>query len=223
MSMAVGFTKNADGYMLAAVIGVGANRNLMLARDGSWAGKYIPACYRSYPFLLARNENADLVLCVDEGSGLIKDDAAGQKFFVAEGQPTPEVTEVFNILLEQDRQRAKTQAICALYEKYDLIKPWSIKIQEGVQLREFDGLYNINETKLNELNPEIIVELHKNNALLVAYAQLLSMQHLAALGKYADGRIEQDASQPKQCKLAVMQDFDDGSGIISFDKLFGAY
>jgi hypothetical protein len=223
MSMAVGFMKSADGYMLTGIIGVGSNRNLMLARDGSWAGKYIPQCYMSYPFLLARNENADIVLCVDEASGLVKDGDGGHNFFAEEGQPAPEVAEIFSILLEQDKQRMTTQSLCALFEKYELLQPWKIQIKNGEEIREFEGLFNINEKKLNALDTEALAEMHKSGALLIAHAQLLSMQHLATLGKDAEARIARDSSSSKPPTPAAMQDFDDGSGIISFDKLFGAY
>lgn len=223
MSMAIAFVKGAEGYMLVAILGVGAGRNLMLASDDSWDVRYLPNCYRSYPFMLARNENQDLVLCVEEGSDLISADESGQKFFVAEGQPTTEVTGIFNTLLELDKQRTLTQSICAVYEKHELIEPWKIQLKEGESLKEFEGLYNINEAKLKSLEPDVIVELHRSGALLGAYAQLLSMQHLSTMIEAAAVRAARGAGFVKPPKPAAMKDFDDGSGIISFDKLFGAY
>jgi len=50
------FVKEQDRYFLVAVLSFAPGTNLFVARDGKWLGEYIPAVFRSYPFMLARAE-----------------------------------------------------------------------------------------------------------------------------------------------------------------------
>ena len=49
----VGFVREADAFVPVAVMGLEQGQNLFVAADGRWAGRYIPAACRGYPFTLA--------------------------------------------------------------------------------------------------------------------------------------------------------------------------
>ncbi len=87
-ALPMAFVKQQDRFFLVAVLSLTTGTNLFVAPDGRWLGKYIPSVFRGYPFQLAKAEGRDnLVLCVDEESGLVNDDkAAGEPFFDEAGE-----------------------------------------------------------------------------------------------------------------------------------------
>ena len=53
------FAKNETGlYELCSLQGLEHNRNYFVSDSGSWKGGYIPARYRSYPFLMAQKKGS---------------------------------------------------------------------------------------------------------------------------------------------------------------------
>ncbi|MEA1053628.1 SapC family protein [Lamprobacter modestohalophilus] len=78
MSLPIGFIEQPDGYGLVAVQSLQPGQNLFVSVDGRWLGGYVPALYRGYPFALAKTEEGQQVLCIDEDSGLVGATAAGR-------------------------------------------------------------------------------------------------------------------------------------------------
>jgi hypothetical protein len=193
---AKGWETAATTYVLMAVLGLGKGQNLFVAPDGRWLGAYTPAAYRGYPFQLANTPDGKQVLCLHSDSGLVSDTeggTGGERFFDDDGQPSQALKEVLGFLTQVAQNRQATQRIVALLDEKGLIQPWSIKTQSQAGERAIEGLYRIDEAKLNELGGEDLKALQQAGALPLAYAQLLSMQHLQTLGKLAQAR----ASQPE--------------------------
>ena len=61
-------------------------------------------------------------------------------------------------------------------------------------------MFQIDEAALNALPDEAFLELRRAGALLIAYGQLLSMQHLPLLGQLADAHAKAAAPLPTQGK-----------------------
>ena len=76
------FVQAGESYQLMAVLSpLTPGQNMYVHPDGRWIGEYVPSCFRGYPFRLAKPPGQDnLVLCVDEGSGLVSD-TEGEPFF----------------------------------------------------------------------------------------------------------------------------------------------
>ena len=207
--------------MPVALQGLITGQNLFVAPDGRWLSSYVPAIYLCYPFRLARAENNDLVLCIDEDSGLVTEAASGEGelFFDAENNPTETITGIINNLNKIEQDMISTQAICAALQKYELFEPWPIKIQSDDGVQNIEGLNRINEVKLNSLPGEALVELRNARALRLAYGQLLSMHNLQQLGKLASAH--QQAAKQNSMQNGQSIDFGvlEDSGSISFDNL----
>ncbi len=183
ISLPVAFIKVDDTFTPVAVQGLQPGQNLFVAPDGRWLAGYTPALYRVYPFRLANTEDGQQVLCVDEDSGLVGDGPEGELFFNEDGTPSPAVADVLTFLTQLEAQRQATKSNCAALQQHDLIQPWPIKIQTGEGEQPIDGLFRIDEAALNALPADAFIELRDTGALIVAYCQLLSMQHLPALGQ----------------------------------------
>jgi hypothetical protein len=66
------FIKQQDNFVLVGLLSLTPGQNVFVAQDGRWLGAYVASVFRGYPFRLARAEGRDdLILCIDEDSGLI--------------------------------------------------------------------------------------------------------------------------------------------------------
>lgn len=75
LSLPIVFMPSADGFVLRALQGFEPGKNLLIAANGRWLGRYIPSAYRGYPFVLAElagDSGGKKVLCFDEDSGLLE-------------------------------------------------------------------------------------------------------------------------------------------------------
>lgn len=198
LSMPTAFVRQDHDYALVAVQGLEPGRNLFVGPAGHWLGGYIPAFYRSYPFRLVPLEDAKAVLCVDEASGLVSDHAhGGEPFFAADGELARPVVEVRDFLAGAQRARLATATVCATLAKLDLLRAWplQLKMADGGESREVQGLFCVNETALNALPADALVALRDSGALAVAYTQLLSMQQLPKLGRLLEMHAGKGGSQ----------------------------
>ncbi|MEA3642712.1 MAG: SapC family protein [Lamprobacter sp.] len=184
-SLPIAFIRQQDHFIPAAVQGLQPGQNLFVAPDGRWLGGYIPAAYRGYPFALAQADTGQLVLCVDLDSELIADQHE-QPFFTDTGEPAQRVKDVLDFLQQVHQNRQHTQRLCAALEAEQLITAWPLKRQSEAGEQPIDGLYRIDEPRLNSLDSDALTRLHQAGALPVAYCQLLSMQHIHTLGKLAE-------------------------------------
>ena len=180
-SMPVAFLKQGESYQLVAVMGLGANQNLFVSTDDAWLIRYIPASYRIGPFRLAANETGEMLLCVDEATGLIFDGFEGERFFEEDGQLTQNLSDMLKMLVQFNEGQQLGALMCALLDKLGLIEPWDIAVEGPIGLQRVEGLYRVNEVALNDLSAENFLELRKAGALSVVYAHLLSTHNLKTL------------------------------------------
>lgn len=189
MSLPIGFIAQPDGYGLVAVQSLQPGQNLFVSADGRWLGGYVPAVYRGYPFALVKTEDDQQVLCIDEDSGLVLDapqPEQGEPFFADDDQPAEPLRKVLEFLQQVAANRAQSERLCALLAEHELIQPWPLKVTTPDGERPVEGLYRIDEAALDALAPEPFEALRQAGALPLIYCQLLSMQHVALLGKLAE-------------------------------------
>lgn len=193
LSLPVGFVKAEKGFQLVAVQGLLPGQNLWVAPDGRWLGAYVPAAYRSYPFVLASTADGRRVLCVREDSGLVND-REGESFFDEEGKPAQAVQDVLKFLEQVSASAQLTVRMCALLEEHGLIQPWNVKLRTEDAQRSAEGLYRVDEAAFNAVPAGTLDTLHKAGALPLVYCQLLSMQHMQKLGQLANQHAASAAS-----------------------------
>lgn len=213
LSLPIAFIPQKDAFVLVALQGLVQGKNLLVTADGRWRSGYIPAHYRSHPFLLASSADNQQVLCVNEGSGLIVEGNDGEPFFEEGGNLTSAVSEILTFLTQIASNRQSTAQICAQLQQYQLLQPWPITVQAAAGPHNVEGLYRIDEPALNKLPADDLMALRDSGALLTAYCQLLSMQHLPALTRVLVHE-QQLATKPMPKELDL--DFLNDSGNINF-------
>ena len=188
-------------FRLVALQGVFENENLFINENGQWIGSYIPDKYKNYPFILQNvslKDNADIrkVLSFDMQSNLYVDTPQGLdtecKFFDENKQIDPLVQKILQNLENISQYTEMTNKAIELLHKYELLSPLGLKFDTTNDERVLQqGIYKIDEQKLNALAPEILKELQEVHALSIAYAQMFSMSRVLTLKKLYDIKQEQ--------------------------------
>lgn len=188
-ALPIAFILQNDRYIPAALMGFQAGQNLMVSPTGQWLGRYIPAAYRSYPFMLLKTEDGQQqVMCIDETAGLLSGGSGGELFFDRDDQPSKAITQILDFLNQTSASRKAAEAAGAALQRHSLICSWPLTVQSASGEQRVDGLFQVDEAALNALAADALLELRDAGALVVAYLQLLSMQHLGELARLATER-----------------------------------
>jgi hypothetical protein len=187
MAFPIAFTKADDGFTPVGLLGLAQGQNVFVATNGRWIGGYVPAAYRGYPFRLGKTQEGQRLLCVDEDSGLLMSvgeaSDKAERFFDPDGNPADAVKQVLGFLSQVDDNRGSTIEVCDLLEVHKLIEPWPITVKTAAGDQNIEGLYRVNEASVRALKSKAVTALHKENALMAAYCQILSMQTFPILGQ----------------------------------------
>ena len=203
----VAFIKQAETFVLVAVLGLVQGRNLFVTPDGRWLGPYVPAALRVYPFALARTEQGKQVFCVDEASGLVIDGPDGEPFLDEAGNgPSEQVKQLLDFLLKVEQNRVGTATATAALQSAGLIQPWPIVLKTQKGEEKVEGLFRVNEPALNALDDDAFLELRRKGAIPLAYAQIISMSNLGVLGRLSAAQAPAQPQAAPQVQLG--QDLD---------------
>ncbi|WP_151704841.1 SapC family protein [Nitrincola alkalilacustris] len=203
----IAFIAQGEEFVPVALQGLAPGKNLLVAPDGRWLAGYTPSLYRSYPFQLATAEDGQMVLCVDQDSGLVVDGTEGEPFFEGDA-PSKSVSDVLEFLKQTHASRLATSRICQVLQKHDLFEPWPITLKDGDKEQKVEGLFRINETVLSALSPDALAEVRDAGALVITYCQLLSMQHLNMLAELARVRSHADITRDEELNLDFLNKSD---------------
>ncbi len=94
--------------------------------------------------------------------------------------------------------RIALERAAAVLDKHKLIVPWQFNVKFDDKERTVGGLHSIDEKALMALPGDALKELVDAGALPVAYAQMISMQHLGKLAEWANqhGQFAKGKVQP---------------------------
>jgi hypothetical protein len=180
VAMPIAFVEDEGRYAPVAVTSPFQGRNLFVAPSGQWLGRYVPAALRTYPFRLGRGQGSNQVaLCIDEDSGWVVDVGASDRvarFFEEDGSPSAAARAMFGFLQKIEPNRAATDVAMASLAEAGVIQPWRLQVNDGSQRVEVKGLYCVDAAALAALDDETFLKLRKSSALMLAHAQLISMQ-----------------------------------------------
>ena len=209
LAMPVAFIRQHEMFLPVALLGFEPGAGLFVAADGRWTGGYVPAALRARPFVLVALEDGRKILCVDEEAGHVaprQQAPDAQPFFAEDGKLASRVQEVMRFLSAVEENRELTRKACAALETHKVLVPWEITLQMEAGPRKVEGLYRIDEAALGQLPDAAFLELRRAGALAVAYAQLISMAQLPALGQRASARLA--ALKPVAAPVTAAGDLD---------------
>lgn len=188
LALPIVFLQQDETWFPAALLGLAPDTNLLVAPDGRWRGNYVPASLRGHPFQLARSQDDQWVLCIDESSELITDGPEGEAFFGPDDKPSAAVSEILDFLGNVARSRELTEKACAALARHGCLQPCPITVKTDSGEKQLSGLHQLDEDALNQLDDVAFLELRQLGALPIAYFQAQSLQHLPSLTKLAETR-----------------------------------
>ena len=182
-------------FELRALLSPVAGNNLFVKDDGQWLAGYVPAVARIYPFqVLRRPDGQEPVVCINEESLVPDSSAPGvESLFSSDGQPAGSLAGIMTFLHHFSKSTERTGTLVSLLQEAGLIVPWGLRYQTGEpsdtegQAGEegqlVTGLFHIDRQALQRLEGDTLQKLHKQGALQLAYAQLLSEQRVSLFSK----------------------------------------
>ena len=175
------FTKDGDKFLLVLPCSLSEKLpSAWISREGKWLPKYLPAVIGQRPFKILPTKEGKGVLCIDEESTLIGD--VGNLLFNEDGSVTEYLAGKSEILKGLYQNAIKTEKIVNMLQELNLFIPWGIKVAEpGAEPRDVEGVYTVDEQKLNDLSDENWLELKNQGAIPTIYAHLLSTRNINKL------------------------------------------
>jgi hypothetical protein len=173
--------KDSDQFRPVALMGLDAGENLFVDSQGQWAGSYIPAIIRRYPFALTKAAEADrFIVCVDEASDLLSD-TEGASLFDEQGNPTQVIENVKRYLGELQQMDTMTHEFGQFLVQNNLLTPLNMRVNAANQARNITGCYVINEERLNNFSDAKFLEVRQKGYLPAIYAHLISLSQIERL------------------------------------------
>jgi len=170
-----------DKIVPIALLGFREGENLFVDEDGVWAGRYIPAYVRRYPFILAETGRNELTVCFDQAyEGLNSED--GATLFDSEGGYSPYMQQTLGFLRNYHDQYKNNEAFTNMVKELDLFKPMDalVELNDGRKYA-LNGFMVVDEQKLQAIGEDDLYALFKDGYLSLIYAHLLSLSTMSGL------------------------------------------
>lgn len=166
-----------ENPVLIAVVGIIDDKNLFVNDAGEWAEDYyIPSYARCHPFAFARREGDEYAVVIDEASNSISS-SPEMPFF--DGDDLSEGTQQrvdFCGQLNEGRQR--TMEFCQRVKELGLLNGQRVTqtLDDGSEVKIADYV-SVDPSKLNELDKDVLQQLHQDGTLAAIFAQIFSLEN----------------------------------------------
>ncbi len=180
------FVKNGESGQLQpmAMYGIKPGDNLIIGDDGTWTAHYIPGIVMTYPFRLVPGgqDQNQMALAIDEESNWVSKDQ-GNAIFNADGSETEYLTKRKEALTTYFEHAQITQGFVQILSDLDLFIERGLTVDVNGDQVNLNGLFFIDENKLNELPDEKFNDLRKRGFLPAIYAHMISVSQIRRLGR----------------------------------------
>ena len=187
------FTKLNDVFSINFITSFSPNLNLFIDGEGKWIGNYIPAIYRSMPFMYTSvKKNEKMVLSfIEELECVISNDMVNKGYnnFYEGKELSKAFKETVNLTNSLNENLNLTLQICKKLNNSGLLTEWPLKIKFKDDEKEIKGLFKIDSEKLFDLNEgkKRKSDNLDRNMLQLAYAQIFSVNNLEKIAALYSG------------------------------------
>ena len=197
---------------LCSLQGLTPELNLMVDQKGKWLGDYIPARYRSLPFLLASDTTGkignDKLLCFVDNFQCVaeKFNQDSTKLFNSKGDMSDDMQRVFKFLQSIDQNEHQTKKALASIEKAGVLHDWtlSLKLKDGE--KKMTGLKKVDMDKLKGLSGKVLQDLNKSGGLDICFASHFSLNTLENLKKLMIAKSKGTSSKEETTETKSLRD-----------------
>lgn len=172
---------NFEDPQLIAVVGIHEDRNLFVNDNSEWQpGAYVPSYIRCHPFAFARQDDEQYAIIIDESSNSLSD---APEFPFFDGEELSEHTQSrVDFCGAVNQQREVTKDFCNKVKELGLLNGQRIAQTrpDGTEVKIADYV-TIDPAKLNDLDKDVLQELHQDGSLSAIFAQMFSLENWNSL------------------------------------------
>jgi hypothetical protein len=178
--MPIVFVKNKDTgeFQPVAILGFQQGENVF-QRDDGWQSVYVPAVITHHPFALMPvqdQENQYQLMMIEPNN--VTNETRGEALFDENGVETPYLVKRKEALGRYYENTLITQEFCRTLQQFELFTPQSLTLNYNGQQMKIDGLFLVDEQKLNQLPDDNFIALRKRGYIASIYAHLGSVHQL---------------------------------------------
>ena len=185
------FTKNIDTgqFVLVVLLGFDNGENLFWQKD-HWDAIYVPLNISRQPFFIGADaETKQHLICIDVGSPCISLEQ-GETIYDADGNESDYMNTIRQRLSTLFTGEQEAAQFIEVLTKLQLMVPLSLEITFADDSKhQVQGVYTIDEEKLQALDKATIGELHVSNYLRPIYTMINSLSHIYGLIQRKNQRI----------------------------------
>ena len=196
--------KEEDGRDQVApivVLGMVNDQNLYEA-GGRWRANYVPAVLRCYPFCIARMDEQQFAVCLDDTwAGIGQEE--GEPMFQPDGTPAEFLTGMQQHLETLESEIQRTRMVGQRLVELDLLREmrFDATLPDGRQ-HSVDGFLTVDEAKMQALPDATVGALHREGILGLIHAHWLSMGNMRRL---VDWHAEREAATAQSVPPTAVQ------------------
>lgn len=176
------FAGGEKEVMPAVILGTADRQNIYVEPSGKWAGRYVPAFVRRYPFVFSSSDNSSLTLCIDGGYKGWSKEGKGQRLFDAKGERTEYLENILKFLQQYQVEFQRTRNFCKKLTDLDLLEPVHAQFTApGGERRSLAGFMAVSRERLKKLPGDKLAEFAATDELELIYLHLQSLNHFEDL------------------------------------------
>lgn len=183
-------------HMPVAICGLRNGENVFVTASKVWVqNAYIPAYVRRYPFIFMETpDHKQMVLCLDEDSGLVSE-GGELALFDDDGKQTAIVDKALEFCRMYHQQHEVTRQFVAALSEHDLLEDNSTEIRLGEDRKiELKGYKIVDRAKFDALDDAVILDWRKRGWLSAIYYHLQSGSNWPNLMQHAIARTQEKAA-----------------------------
>lgn len=179
--------KEEGGFDPIALLGFADKENLYLDESG-WDAAYVPLSIEREPFLIGFQEQVvdgvpsrSPVVHIDLDHPSISE-TEGERVFLPHGGESPLLERISSVLMAIHQGYEASKSLSEMLVGLELIESLTlgVELRDGTQ-ENLQGLYTINEDKLQKLNASALESLHRKGHLRDVYMMLASLPNISRL------------------------------------------
>ncbi|MCG9696001.1 SapC family protein [Shewanella sp. Isolate11] len=182
------FVKNSETgeFQPVMILGLEPGQNLK-QKEGKWLGSYLPNILKDYPLTIVINpaEQEKVWIGVREDSPQVSNDEGEALFNGME--ETEFLTQRKNSLIQHFEEDQATKAIMRYFADNELLVSQSLTVRVDGEVRTINGIYLIDEAKLNQMDDEAYLGLRKRGLIGPIYSHLTSLHQINRLAALQTG------------------------------------